>query len=303
MPQDVRPSMAVSSNAHLGGQLGNPMPALAPSSSVLYPNNSELLFDQQDTDASERPTQRRTLRSHFDRWAPNQEMKCDSSIDDTSKVDAEMASIDHTIESIKRLSISSNDASFADSKVGRDLRVTRDAFGGLLPRTLSHHEMKCDSSFDDDDEPSGKMTNQSFIPSSIFGGAAPFARGRPDPPSPAHSFNSHISVEMRSTSPAPSANSHITMGVFSVPSPCGSFNSRGSFGMGSLRGRMDADLTPSIFDSDQSTGNEPRGSQRGALGVSPRNKRVPTSQNLDPLGLVPPTIFVESSSALRGQNA
>ena len=215
-----------------------------------------------------------------------EEMKWDCEME--YKQEAEVASMDHTIESIKRLSISSNDASFCEPR-----RPSTDLFEafplGLMSNALSNQEMKCDSSLDDEPFVDGSITSkQSFLPSSFFGSGAPNprsnSRGRANAPSPANSYGSRISVEMRSVpSPSTSFNSHISIEITSLPSPCGSFNSRCSLGMNSLKNaRTDQALSPSVFQSDRSADKE------------------------DPNGRacqVPPTIFVDSCSALGGQSS
>jgi hypothetical protein len=220
----------------------------------------------------------------FDRWStavgPAEEMKCDSSVDD--KVDAEM--FDQAIETIKRLSLSSSDASFVDSRTN----VRR------MPRALSNQEMKCDSSFDDEPYEGSDML---FIPSSFFGNsvhnANPMHRA-PNPPSPAHSFSSHISVEMRSIpSPSPSSSSHVSI-EFSLPSPCGSFSSRCSLEVNSLKhARMDEALSPSVFQSDLSTEDKQEDDGLDAL----------CNDESQAQNFVPPAIFVDSTSSIGGHSA
>jgi hypothetical protein len=198
-------------------------------------------------------------------------MMCDNSVDD--KMDAEMLSIVQATKSIKRLSLSSNDASCIDPLMTRELI---EAFPvGVWPVTSPHQEMGCDSSWDDG-------SKQSFIPTAFFGSAYPTASSTlrvPNAPSPAHSLCSQISVEMRSVPSSPS---------FSLPSPACSFNSKCSLGMNSLRhARMDASMSPSMFQSDQSLGNCPeiaRTEASSMLGSQPSSDSVP------------PTIFVDSSA-------
>ncbi|CAB9503701.1 expressed unknown protein [Seminavis robusta] len=221
-----------------------------------------------------------------------EEMKCDSSVEE--RLDAEMMSLYHATESIKRLSLSSNDGSCNEPRTVRDIN---EAFPvGLLPIGLSHQEMKCDSSLDDlprDDEDYFLPAAQSFLPTSFFGAANPSAFSAtlrvPNPPSPAHSFCSHVSVEMRSSepspSPSPSFTSHCSI-EFSLPSPCGSFNSKCSLGLNSLKHvRMDDSVSPSMLDSDQSA------VQDRPPPASPILKSHPSDDS------VPPTIFVDSSAA------
>lgn len=231
----------------------------------------------------------------FDRWSaaavlPAEEMKCDSSIDE--KLDTEMVAVDHAIETIKRLSLSSNDASFVDPRTNRD---ANDAFAGLWPMA---QEMKGDSSIDDEPYEGDMSSKQSFLPSSFFSASMQNTNAMhraPNPSSPAHSFCSHISMELRSIpSPVPSSNSLISVEAFSLPSPCNSFSSRCSFEVNSLKHvRMDDSVSPSMFQSDQSADNEREVSHLDGLQPLP----------VDPQDFVPPTIFVDSSSNIAGPTA
>jgi hypothetical protein len=208
-------------------------------------------------------------------------MMCDSSVDE--KLDAEMLSIARATESIKRLSLSSTDASCIEPRTTRELI---EAFPvGVWPVASPHQEMGCDSSWDG--------SKQSFIPTAFFGLAYPNASSTlrvPNAPSPAHSLGSQISVEMRSvpsSSPSPSITSH-SVDAFSLPSPACSFNSKCSLGMNSLKhARMDASMSPSMFQSDQSSGNFPERARAEAVSM------LGAQASRDS---VPPTIFVDSSA-------
>ena len=231
----------------------------------------------------------------------NQEMKCDTGVEE-NRIHQQAAVADHATESMKRMSISSTDASYAGPRLQGDVF---EAFpNGLWPNAIYNQEMKCDNSFDEDPiTASSNSSQQSFIPSSFFGAAPPVPPStlkRPNAPSPANSLGSHLSVEMRSLpSPSTSFNSQISIEICSIPSPCGSFNSKFSLGVNSLKNsRMDESVSPSMFHSDSSD-NQRDLALPGALlnNESQRNREESRTVGNEhsQQNSVPPAIFCTTS--------
>jgi len=242
---------------------------LSPTSEYFTASNAQdMESDKDDDDSSERS-------NPVSRWStgmPTLDAKYNAN-NIAGNLPVDTKATDQAAKSLKRMSISSNDASFIGPTMHRDV------FEAFPVGT--NDEMKCDNSWDGDPvvDHGSISSKQSFIPPSFFGSIAPGTHSKTrrltTAPSPANSLSSHISIEMRSL-PSPATSFH-SADIFSLPSPAGSFKSQCSTGARSLKiDYMDLSVSPSMFHSDRSSDVEKAN---------------------DITAVVPPAIFVHFGSA------